>query len=223
MLAEKALNTEIKPLTGADSISEALKRMGEFGVNSLPVVDSTTRKLIGQLRYSQLSKVDDLGAAVSSVELEEPIKVYQRQHIFEVTRLMLEYEMRLLPVVDDEMTFRGVILKKTVLESLTHLLNLATYGSILYVELEKRDLMLSEIVNIIETEGAKILGVTVETPSEDDENFRVSFKINLQDATRVASALRRYDYDVTTVDYDQEVFGFDMESRASELIKYLDM
>lgn len=223
MLADKALNTEIKPLTAADSISEALKRMDMHSINCLPVVDTTTRKLIGQLRYNHLKNAKNLGDAISTLELEEPIKIFKRQHIFEATRLMLQYEMRMLPVVDDEMTFIGVIRKQEVLESLTHLLNLATYGSILYVELEQRDLMLSEIVNIIETEGAKILGVTVETPSEEEENFKVSFKINLQDATRVASALRRYDYEVTTVDYEQEVFGFDMESRASELIKYLDM
>ncbi|MDX1617451.1 MAG: CBS domain-containing protein [Balneolaceae bacterium] len=223
MLAEKALNTEIQPLTGRNSISEALKRMDKFGVNSLPIVDTTTEKLIGQLRYSQLRKANDLSTPISSLELEEPIKIFQRQHIFEGARLMLQYELRLLPVIDDAMTFKGVIRKQQVLESLTHMLNLATYGSILTVALEKRDFMLSEIVNIIETEGAKILGLTVETPSKEEGGFRVSIKINLKDATRVVSALNRYDYEVTWDETDQEMFGFDMESRASELIKYLDM
>lgn len=223
MLADKTLNTSIQPLKATDSISQALERMKVLEVNCLPIVDTTTNKLIGQLKAKQLQKGEDPEEPISTMELEDPVKIFQRQHIFESARLMLQYELRLLPVVDDGLTFLGVIQKQQVLESISEMLNLAAYGSILTVELDQRDFSLSEIVHLIEVEGAKILGITVETPSVEGDTFKVSVKINLKDAKRVVAALRRYDYDVMIDQTGDEVFGFDMETRAGELLRYLDM
>ena len=131
---------------------------------------------------------------------------------------MLQHELRLLPVVDEEWTFLGILTKEQVLESLSRMLNLAEFGSVITVEIERIDFSISEIVQIIETEGAKILGVTVET----EQKFEVSFKLNLKDVSRVVAGLRRYEYQVLAQS-ESTVFGEDLEHRADELLKYIDM
>lgn len=220
MHTQKALNIEIVPVRSEDSVQAALLKMDECGVNTLPVIDADER-LIGQVGREAL-KQTVAGGRVSDLELDEPVKVYGLQHVFEAARLMLQYEMRLLPVIDGEWVFRGVITKQKVLESLGRMLNLAKEGSVITVELDMIDFTLSEMVHLIETEGAKILGITVETPAGDDASFHVSFKLNVEDVSRVASALRRHDYKVAT-EAKNESFGMDMESRADELLHYLDM
>lgn len=221
MLTKEALNTEISPLSAQDTVARAIAAMEKAEVKTLPVVDPTTKKLIGQLPFHRLERADS-DSRIADLKLDEPVKIYLNQHIFEAARLMLQYEMRLLPVVDDEWTYRGALCKSEVLESLTGMLNLAEFGSVITVKLERRDFTLSEIVHLIETEGAKILGITVEMPEHDKEVFEISIKLNLKDVSRVASALRRYDYDVLT-ESGNEAFGMDIETRADELIKYLDM
>ncbi|MDR8393104.1 CBS domain-containing protein [Aliifodinibius sp. S!AR15-10] len=223
MQAKEILNTEIAPLRGQDTVAEALHRMEDLDLDCLPIVDSTTRKLIGQIRTSELRRVEDPDAIVSDLELEEPVKVFKRQHIFEAGRLLLQYELQIISVVDSEITFKGVITMQSILETLPDMLNLVANGSILTIQLEKVDLTLSEIVHLIEVEGAKILGLSVEQPRKEGELFKVSIKINLRDATRITSALRRHDYDVIVDDASRDVFGFDMENRADELMKYIDM
>lgn len=224
MQAEKAIQTDIPPLSVSDTIKEAKAHMSDLRARTLPVVDPTTRKLVGQLSMEQLEAAGDDSRPVSDLELSEAIKVYGGQHIFEAARYMLQYEMVLVPVVDDEWTFHGFIHKKKVLEELSHMLNLSEFGSVITVELDQHDLTLSEIVHLIESEDAKILGITVETPGKDQEkdSFLISIKLNLKDVSRVAATLRRYDYTVVT-DSGNEVFGMDLESRADELMKYLDM
>ncbi len=221
MLTKEALNTEISPLSAQDTAARAIEAMERAEVKILPVVDSTTKKLIGQIPFERLKEAgsDD---RIADLELDEPVKIYLNQHIFEAARLMLQYEIRLLPVVDEEWTYQGALCKSEVLEALTGMLNLAEFGSVITVKLDRRDFTLSEIVHLIETEGAKILGITVEMPEQDKEVFEISIKLNLKDVSRVASALRRYDYDVLT-ESGNEVFGMDIETRADELIKYLDM
>ncbi|MDZ7771368.1 MAG: CBS domain-containing protein [Balneolaceae bacterium] len=219
MLTQQALNTEIVPLCLEDSVQAALLKMDECGANTLPVIDDGER-LAGQVTRAELE--ESPGERVADVEMEEAVKVYGTQHVFEAARLMLQYELRLLPVIDGEWGYRGVITKQKVLESLGRMLNLAKQGSVITVQLDFIDFTLSEMVHLIETEGAKILGITVETPAGDDNSFHVSFKLNVEDVSRVASALRRHDYRVAT-EARNESFGMDMESRADELLRYLDM
>lgn len=222
MLANKSIiETDFVPLSGNDQIGAVKKRMEEMQVETLPVVDETTQKLIGQIQQKQLNGMDD-EATIADLELDEAVKLYQGQHIFEAARLMLQYELRLLSVVDKEWTFMGILTKQQVLESLSRMLNLAEFGSVITVEVSRADFSISEIVQLIETEGAKILGVTVETPENSDQQFKVSFKLNLKDVSRVVSSLRRYDYRVVT-ESESTVFGEELEHRADELLKYINM
>lgn len=221
MLAKQALNTDFEPLYAQNTISEGKRRMSELEVTTLPVVDKTTKKLTGQVSLKQLASSDDEDI-IASLELDKTIKIYLGQHIFEAARLMLQHEMRLIPVVNKEKTFQGFLGKIHILESLSHMLNIAEAGSVITVELNQRDFTLSEIVHLIETEGAKILGITVEMPEIRKGIYEVSLKLNLQEISRVAATLRRHDYTVLT-DSSNEVYGVDVESRADELIKYLDM
>jgi len=222
MLANKSMVEKgFTPLQGTDLAHSVKSRMDEEQISTLPVVNQVTQKLIGQVEYEQINDVDDQ-TLVSDLELDEVVKLYQGQHIFEAARLMLQHELRLLPVVDEEWTYLGVLTKKQVLESLSRMLNLAEFGSVITVEIERIDFSISEIVQIIETEGAKILGVTVETPDDSEQKFEVSFKLNLKDVSRVVAALRRYEYNVLAQS-ESTVFGEDLEDRADELLKYIDM
>ncbi len=221
LVTKKLITSKFEPLKGDMFLESVKKRMEESGIHTLPVVDSTTHALIGQASLRQLNRAEE-GQVVSDLELEEPVKVYRSQHIFEAARLVLQYERQLLPVIDEEWTLLGVITRDVILETLAQLLNVAESGSVITVTLDRIDFSISELVNIIEAEGAKILGLTVEKPSESQQTFAVSCVVDLEDVSRVAAALRRYDYMVAT-DSENEVLRDDLENRADELIKYIDM
>ncbi|MCW9708583.1 CBS domain-containing protein [Fodinibius salsisoli] len=222
MLVKKSLITsKFDPLTGSDKVEAVKARMEAEDIQTLPVVDTTTHTLIGQVHYSDLPE-DETDRSISDLELDEPVKVYRGQHLFEAVRLMLQYERKAIPVVDKEWTMLGVIEKECILDMIPQMLNLTESGSVISVTLEPIDFSISEMVNIIETENAKILGVTVERPNHDAQTYEVSFKLDLQDVSRVAAALRRYDYVVST-NSENEIFSQDLENRADELLKYIDM
>ncbi len=195
--------------------------MKEEQVNALPVVDPTTQKLIGQINRDQLSRAEN-NQQVSDLQMDKAVKIFEGQHVFEGGRLMLQYELNLLPLVNKEATFLGVITKQQILEMISKMLNLEQKGSVLAIEIEPIDFSLSEIVQIIEAEGAKILGVAVESPDSNHQAFEVSVKLNLKDISRVTAALKRYGYSVIT-ESESTVLENDLEHRADELLKYIDM
>ncbi|MDZ7690508.1 MAG: CBS domain-containing protein [Balneolaceae bacterium] len=223
MLAHELLTTEIEPLHGQDQVDLAIKRMDELQVTGMPVIEPRSEKLVGQISKKELLRVDDPQTTLGRLSLEEPMKVFFRQHVFEAARLMYQYELQIISVVDEEGALVGIITRQNILEELPRMMNLDSNGSILTIELDKIDFTLSEIVHLIEVEGAKILGLTVERPQQEGENFKVSVKINLNDATRITSSLKRHDYHVLVDDASRDVFGFNMENRADELMKYIDM
>lgn len=222
MLVRDTVDTEVATVESTASLREVRRIMDETDGEIWPVVDPSSGKLVGELSRSDLEKHGASGKLVSGMDLEEAVKIYEGQHIFEAARLMLQYERRSLPVIDQEWKLQGVITKQRVLEALGRMLNLARKGSVIMIELDMIDFTLSEIVHLIETEDAKILGITVETPGGEETSLEVSIKLNVQDATRVSSSLRRHGYTVSTESVN-ESFGMDLENRADELLKYLDM
>ncbi|WP_445666736.1 CBS domain-containing protein [Fodinibius sp. AD559] len=222
MLANKSITqSDFKPLRGTDTVDAVRNRMKEEQVNAFPVVDPTTQKLIGQIDREQLSRADD-DQQISDLQMDKVVKIFEGQHIFEGVRLMLQYELNLLPLVNKEGTFLGVITKQQILEAISKMLNLEQKGSVLTIEIEPIDFSLSEIVQIIEAEGAKILGVAVESSDGNHQAFEVSVKLNLKDISRVTAALKRYGYSVIS-ESESTVLENDLEYRADELLKYIDM
>lgn len=222
MLIDKSITDQnFEPLQASNTLAEVKDRIEAYNLEQLPVVDATTQKLIGQLSTRQIQEADP-DARVSDLELEEAVKIYEGQHIFEAARLLLQYELRYLPLVDEEWTFLGMISRPRVMQAISRMLNLEEEGSVITVQLDPIDFSISELVQIVEQEGAKILGLTVETPESNRNAFHVSLKLNMKDLSRVTAALKRYDYEVL-VESENTVFGRDLEDRADELLKYMDM
>ena len=222
MLAKDLLNTDFKPLEPSGTISAALAKMDAWQTSNIPIVEPTTMKNIGHILFEDISDITDEQEAISSLDFRRPIYTLEDQHVFEVARQMLQHEVRLLPVVDSSETYLGVIEKKQVLEALSTMLNIATAGSTITVQLEKADFTISELVHLNETEGAKILGLTVEQPSDFDAMIRVSLKISHEDTSAVTSSLQRHGY-TTTTENRNDLMQIDLSSRADELLRYLDV
>lgn len=224
MINKKILDTNIQPLQPSTTVERALKRMTDEQFNALPIVDKQGKKLLGLIRKSSLGDTVDTDAKKSLKEYEwESISgVTERQHVFEAARHIYHYDVMIIPVVDDDENIKGFITKRDLQAAISGMLNLGEYGSVITVEMIENDYSLSELVQLIETEGAKVLGLTVETPGDETNYFRVSIKLNVRDVTRVVAALRRYEYLVTSETWS-EFFESDMQDRAGELLHFLDM
>ncbi|MDZ7718182.1 MAG: CBS domain-containing protein [Balneolaceae bacterium] len=222
MLAKNLINTDFKPLEPSSTISTALAKMDAWHSSSIPIVEPTTRKNVGHILFDDISDITDEKQTISSIDFREPVSIFEDQHVFEIVRQMLQHEVRLLPVVDSSETYLGIIEKRQVLEALSTMLNIATSGSTITVKLPQSDFTISELVHLIETEGAKILGLTVERPTGLEESLKVSLKISHEDTSAVTSSLQRHGY-VTTTENRNDLLQVDLSTRADELLRYLDV
>ncbi|MEX0684842.1 MAG: CBS domain-containing protein [Balneolales bacterium] len=222
MLVLEIINTDILPLRVADSAQAALDAMKEYKVDELPIVDHTTRKLIGMVSADSLIGNENGKVSLFAVRRRQPLRITPDQHVFDVAKLMISEKLKLIPVVDEKDNFLGVILKKELLAALSGMLNVSEPGSVITIEQGRQDFTLSEVVRIIESENAKILSIAVQSPGQNSEYFRLSIKVNLTDLSRVKAALNRYDFVIiqeSGIDPDPEEY----EDRADEFIRFLDL
>lgn len=222
MLAKKLIDKNFTPLHNSDPAYAALAKMDAWQSTSLPVVEPTTGKIIGQVTLKMLIDLPDESILLKEIQLKEPIFSFENQHVFEVARQLVRHEVRIIPVVNESEEFLGVLQEKDVLKSFSEMLNVSMSGSVITVEVGNADFTLTEIVNLIELENAKILGLTVEQGDEENPNMKISFKLNLEDTSAVVSSLKRHGY-VTATENIHDLNEVDMSSRANELIRYLDL
>lgn len=222
MIAKNLLNTAFTPLQSSDKISAALAKMDAWQSSDIPVIEPSTRKIVGSIQFEDIADHCDETQVLVDVQWKPPVYTFQYQHIFEVARKMLLHDIRLLAVIDENETYLGIIEKRSVLEALSAMLNISASGSVITVYMQKADFTLARLVHLIETEDAKILGLTVEQPDSDESLMQISIKLNLVDSSTVTSSLNRHGYVTTSVNR-QDLLQVDLTSRANELIRYLDL
>jgi predicted transcriptional regulator len=222
VLAKDILSQSFTPLLSSDKISSALAKMEAWQTANIPVIEPTTKKVIGQVTLDMLMDMPDESLPITELELQPPIYAFESQHLFEVARQMLSKEVRFIAVVDSSESIIGIVEKKDLLEAFSEMLNISSQGSVISVEVGEADYTLTELVNIIEAEGAKVLGLTVEHSRGADSGIHVSIKLNLEDTSAVVSSLKRHGY-ITTTENRDDLLQVDMSSRADELLRYLEL
>ncbi len=215
---------DIKPVYTTDHIDQALAHVVELQMESIPVVDPETSQVAGIVTREGLQRQGsekDL-AITDMMENGEPILVYPEQHIFEVTGLLLRNKVRFLPVVDENDRYLGIVWRKHLFGSLSDMLSLSEYGTVLTISIDKENYVLSDIIRLIEQEETRVRGLTVETHQNNETIKRVSVKLDQTDVSRVIASLRRHGYVVHSESRD-DMMAMEYEQRADEFLRFLEI
>lgn len=219
MIAEELISKEIVPLRTSDTGEEALSIMHEFHVRHLPIVNN--EQLLGLVSEDDILNHDvsePLGAF--SLSIRRPF-IRSTDHIYEVMRLMAEYQLTLIPVVDEDERYTGLISLEELLGYFARTGAFTEPGSIIVLEINKRDYMLSEIARIIESENATVLSAFV-TSALDSQRIEVTVKVNVQHIQSILATFDRFKYQVKASFHEMEYMGA-LKDRYDALINYLNI
>lgn len=148
--------------------------------------------------------------------------VREQDHIFNAAKILPHATNGLIGVITDDNSFKGYLKADRVKDIIINGLNLSLETGVLLVELSAANLSISQMVQLIEQEGIKIMGLTVHRPVTEDLPFMVSIKVNSPDTIRATASLRRFEYVVH--DFSSGVSMTDeMRSRVDELMHYLSI
>ncbi len=219
MIASNLLSQSIVPLKTSDSGEEALSIMSDFYVRHLPIVNN--KQLLGLISEDDILE-HDVSEPVGSYQLSmsRPY-VHKNVHIFEVMSIMSEYNLTVIPVVDEEDNYLGLISQDDLLRFFANIGSFTEPGSILVLEMSKRDYSLSQIARIVESESAAVLSSFI-TTNLDSTKVDVTIKINRQEISAIKATFERFDYQIKASFQEADYFDT-FKDRYDSLMSFLNV
>ncbi|HUR12343.1 MAG TPA: CBS domain-containing protein, partial [Flavitalea sp.] len=175
MLNKELISTSIPTLNLKDSVFQVLDLMSEFHVKQLPVVEED--KYMGLVFEEDLINLDDSSIIGSISNHFSRVAVQANMHFIESIQTVNDYNLSVVPVVDKESEFIGVITAIDLLKQLGKISGASEPGGLIVLELEQRNFSFAEISKLVETNDAQITQLNTYWDTNTD-SFLVTLKIN---------------------------------------------
>ncbi|HOU30953.1 MAG TPA: CBS domain-containing protein [Bacteroidales bacterium] len=221
MLAKDLISETVPALKTSDTGQTALNWMEVFRISHLPIVNN--QDFLGLISDADIYDLNQPDEPIGNHKLTL-LKPYvtMEQHIFEVIALAAKLKLTVIPVLDENGHYRGVITANDLIQHVAKFSSMDQPGGIIILEMAERDYSLTQIAHIAESNNLKILSMFI-TSSPDSIRLEVTLKLNSNDLTSAIRTYERYGYEVKKwVSTDDMLDRFYAE-RLDMLIKYMNI
>ena len=147
--------------------------------------------------------------------------VNQNMHIYEVIRMAVDLQLTLIPVVDEEENYVGVITLQQIVKYFANVSSITEQGGIIVLELNRKQYSLSEISRIVESNDAIVLSAYV--ANQPDTNLlEVTIKVNSSDIRSLVATFERYEY-IIKGSYQENEYTGQIQDRFDSLMNFLNI
>ncbi len=220
MIAPGLISDSIPPLHMEDSGELALITMQEYNVSQLPVLDGN--KYMGLVTLDEILHQKHLSHTIKSFQL--PVRkpfVRDTAHIFDVMKAALDFNVRVVPVVDEDFEFIGLISAESCLRGFAILNSVKDAGAIIELETAQADYSLSEVARIVEENNANVLCFYTNLRHQEGI-MEITLKLNTTEVSPIVAAFERFDYEVKAI-YNDAEYTEELRDRYDGLMRYLNV
>jgi CBS domain-containing protein len=192
--------------------------MDEYRVLHMPVFNGAVYQ--GLVSEADLLSCEEVDAELRVFENKLlKVAIMGERPIYDVIKLMDDFKLSVIPVMDDTGRMQGVISYKEVIGAMVSAFNLNASGGVFVLEMNYVDYALSEISRIVESNDARVLSSHISF-HKDSNKIDVSIKVNTESLTSIIQTLERYDYHIKATFHK----GSDdaLQDRYEELMRYLN-
>lgn len=220
MLAQDIISDTMPPLKPSDSASKALELMQEFGVEMLPVVDKG--KFIGLISDESILDIEDLDKPIAECHfaLSHPY-VHSQMHLFEVIKIAVENNLSLIPVVEKEDKYVGLITLPSMFRQFAQLNGILDPGAVLVLEVNYNDYSIAEVGRICESNDAKILCLYANI-IRDQNKVEITLKLDKSELAALISTFERFNYTIKA-SFQESEYMQDMKEKLDAFLKYMNI
>jgi len=218
MMASAFIDPSIVPLKISDSVAIAIDFFKEFSVRQLPVVQDNI--CIGIL------SLDEIEEELADIPVLDFINLSYSfastyDHIYEVMRAISEQSVTLFPIIDENNNYLGCITLASLFKNYVNCAAFSQPGSILVLEMDKKNYSLAEIARIVESENKVILSSLLSSNAESDR-LEITLKLNSAQIQNLLSTFERFGYKIKAT-FDEEDVKDTLKNRYESLMTYLNV
>ena len=219
MQAFELISSTIQPIPPDEDGERALELMNIFRVNHLAIVKNNF--YLGVVSDKEImnwnSKTEFIEEHLPN--LASP-HVLNNQHLFDIIEILEKNNLSVVPVLDKDKQFQGVITSRKLLYTIANSAAIQSVGGVIVLQMNNNDYSMTEIANIIENNNTKILSSYV-ISKKDSTEMELTIKLNKSDINDVIRDLQRYDYNVKA-SFKENDPNTDFLERYEQLMRYLN-
>ncbi len=218
MIAKELISQTLFPVQTSDTGEEVLQQMQIYHVRHLPIVNH--EQLLGVISEDDIL-IHDIKESIGSYRLSflRPF-VSENEHLFEIMTKMGRFQLTIIPVIDEEENYLGIITMEDLLQYFANHFSFSDPGSIIVIETAKGNYSLAELARIAESEDIIILSSFVNT-IPNTHRINVTLKLNRQDITSFKSTLERFGYEISA-SFSEIDYQDGLKERYDALMSYLN-
>ena len=218
MMASAFIDPSIVPLKISDSVAVAIDFFKEFSVRQLPVVQDNI--CIGILSLDEIEEELEDIPVLDFINLSYSF-ASTYDHIYEVMRAISEQSVTLIPIIDENNNYLGCITLASLFKNYVNCAAFSQPGSILVLEMDKKNYSLAEIARIVESENKVILSSLLSSNAESDR-LEITLKLNSAQIQNLLSTFERFGYNIKAT-FDEEDVKDTLKNRYESLMTYLNV
>ena len=218
MTIQDQLMNDIELLSIKADIGQLQQQFNEFPYSHLPVSEDGVYRgcLSGNdvASFEPDKAIEEYRFALEDFFIRDTINWMEALKAFSI------HESNFLPVLNKQNQYVGYVELESILHHLTDSPFLADAGNIITLEKPYKDYSFSEICQIVETNGSKVLGCFLSRL--DNDLALITVKVSSTSFNALLQSFRRYDYRIIS-QHQEDSFQTNLEERKDYLDKYLNI
>ena len=220
MLAKDFITKEFPVLKIDDTVEYALGLMDDFKVRHLPLIGTD------ELFNALICEKDLLNLPYPASSVAEAARdshsILPDADWQEALAIMAQHHLSILPVVNEERDYQGIISADTIIELTARLTNADASGAVIVLEIFPQDYSATDIARIIESNNAHILSLLTEIERTSGK-WIVSIKVDVEDASAILRSFERFNYHVRYAFLKNSVIDDILAQRINELNRFMNI
>lgn len=212
------INFDIKPLETSQKIAEAKDLFSELPYTHFPVSENGI--YVGCITSEDALSIDEASVIGENKFNFDRFFVRNSMIWLDVLEEFGKNDCNIMPVLNEKNTYIGYYELKDVLKFFQESPFLKEEGGIIVVQKPKLDYSISQITQIVEGNGGKLLGLFI---SNINENMvEITIKISQSYMNEIIQGFRRYEYEIIS-EHQEDSYLENLKERSDYLDKYLNM
>jgi hypothetical protein len=212
------INNDFKAIDSLDTIKTVQEFFGEVHFSHFPVVEEGI--YIGSIAADDVDafefdkKISDYRYALSGF--------FARKSMFwlDVLEIFARNQTTIIPVLDNLNKYIGYYEITDVIKNFYETPFVNELGGILIVEKGVLDFSMSQVVQIVESNQGKVLGIYISEATTD--KIQVTIKLALGGLNEIIQTFRRYGFEIVS-QHQEDAYIINLKERSDYLDKYLNI
>ncbi|MFD2726183.1 CBS domain-containing protein [Hyunsoonleella rubra] len=217
-LSELVIN-DIKPLPSSSKISELQEVFNQLTYTHLPIMDDNG-VFMGTFFETDVHCFESNKLAKDYLYAIEDFYVRDSTIWLDVLEAFAQNSTNIMPILNEENVYLGYYELNDVIGLFNESPFFFESGGVLVVEKGINDYSFSEISQIVESNGGKLLGAFISKIKNDV--VQVTLKIGSTGLNDIIQTFRRYSYNIASV-HKEDNFTQSLKERSDYLNKYLNI